>query len=85
MSFNDSWPTRDAQATDELLFPQLDHAFHVPEYTAFNYRFDVSEIREGWNEISVYNGSHEVATAQSRAKHSVTIRSIELAIKETTP
>ncbi|MBT4608546.1 MAG: hypothetical protein HOM68_11510 [Gemmatimonadetes bacterium] len=85
VSFNDSWPTRDAQATDELLFPQLDHAFHVPEYTAFNYRFDVSEIREGWNEISVYNGSHEVATAQSRAKHSVTIRSIELAIKETTP
>lgn len=81
VSFNDSWPTTDAQATDELLFPQLDHGFHVPEYTAFNYMFEVDGIVEGWNEISIYNGSHDVSTAASRARNSITIRSIELAVR----
>ena len=81
VSFNDSWPTFETQATDELLFPQLAHAFHLPEYTAFNYIFDVVEINEGWNEISVYNGSHERGTAEERCRNSVTIRSIELAIR----
>ena len=81
VSFNDSWPAFQAQATDELLFPQLAHAFHVPEYTAFNYTFDVAGIVEGWNEVSVYNGNHECGTAEDRCRNSVTIRSIEFAIR----
>ena len=80
VSFNDSWPSVQAEATDKLLFAQLDHAYHLPEYTAFNYSFTVADILEGWNEISVYNMSHEVATPADRASNSVTIRSIELAI-----
>ena len=82
VSFNDSWPTIEAQATDELLFPQLDHRFHVPEYTAFNYVFEVEKIAEGWNEISVYNGSHQSETAEDRCRNSVVIRSVELAIRQ---
>ena len=81
VSFNDCWPTTEAQATDELLFAHLDHAFHEPDLTAFNYSFHVSEILEGWNEISVYNGSHAVETAATRRQNSVTIRSIELGIR----
>jgi len=81
VSFNDSWPAFKAEATDELLFPQLAHTLHVPEYTAFNYSFDVAGIKEGWNEVSVYNGSHERRTAEDRCRNSVTIRSIELAIR----
>lgn len=80
VSFNDSWPSIEAEETDRLLFPQLDHACHVPDYVAFNYTFDVGNILEGWNEISVYNGSHAVATAEDRASNCVTIRSIELAV-----
>ena len=82
VSFNDSWPTIEAQATDELLFPQLDHRSHVPEYTAFNYVFEVEKIAEGWNEVSVYNGSHQSETAEDRWRNSVVIRSVELAIRQ---
>jgi hypothetical protein len=80
VSFNDSWPTIEAQATDQLLFPQLNHRFHVPEYTVFNDVFEVEKIAEGWNEVSVYNGSHQSETAEDRWRNSVVIRSVELAI-----
>ncbi|MBT3344060.1 MAG: hypothetical protein HN712_27655 [Gemmatimonadetes bacterium] len=81
VSFNESWPTTQSQPTDELLFPQLDHTDHVPEFTAFNYHFRVDGIIGGWNEISVYNGSHAVETADERQRNSVTVRSIELAVR----
>ena len=81
LSFNDSWPSFEAEATEKLLFPQEDHTHHVPEYAAFNYRFDVARIVEGWNEISVYNGCHTRRTAQERRDNSITVRSLELAIR----
>ena len=81
VSFNDSWPTFDCEATEELLFPQREYTHHVPEYTAFNYRFDVADILEGWNEISVYNGCHQRETVSERQENSITLRSLELALR----
>lgn len=81
VSFNDSWPTFASVATDELLFPHLDYTHHVPEYTAFNYTFDVARIVEGWNENSVYNGCHDRRTDRERRDNAVTIRSLELAVR----
>lgn len=81
LSFNDCWPTFIAKATDKLLFPQKDHTHHVPDYAAFNYSFDVARISEGWNEISIYNGCHDRETGQERRDNSITVRSLELAVK----
>ncbi len=81
VSFNDSWPTREAQATDEILFAQREYTHHTPEHTALNYTFCVGDIRDGWNEVSVYNGSHERHTAPDRLEMSIIVRSVELAVR----
>jgi len=82
VSFNDSWPGFVGEATDRLLFPQQDFTHHVPEHVALNYTFGVADIRDGWNEVSVYNGSHERHNARDRRDNAVTIRSIELAVMQ---
>ena len=82
VSFNDSWPTREAQATEEILFAQREYTHHTPEHTALNYTFCVGDIRDGWNEVSVYNGSHERHTAPDRLEMSIIVRSVELAVRQ---
>jgi hypothetical protein len=82
VSFNDSWPTGEGEATDRILFPQREYSHHTPEHTALNFTFSVDGIRDGWNEVSVYNGSHDRHTAQDRHDKSITIRSVELAIRQ---
>ena len=81
VSFNGSWPHFQAQPTDELLLPTGAYTHHVPEHRAFDYRFDVSAIQEGWNEIMVINGNHERATPEERQAHAARIVSVELAVK----
>ncbi|MBI4028598.1 MAG: hypothetical protein HY360_26660 [Verrucomicrobia bacterium] len=81
VSFNGSWPSFDARPTQELLFATGALTHHVAENQAFNYRFKVADIREGWNEIVILNGSRKRASPQERRENSVCIVSIELAIK----
>jgi hypothetical protein len=73
ISFNGATPCSDASATDELLFPNGPSKHHLSKYQAFNYRFTVSQIVEGWNELVVFNQGNEA----------VKIVSIELAVKST--
>ena len=69
--FNASSSSLDASVTDELLFPNGPAEHHLSKYQAYNYRFDVSGIVEGWNECVVFNEGNE----------SNRIVSIELAVK----
>ncbi len=71
--FNGATSCSDASATDELLFPNGPSGHHLPKYQAYNYRFDVSQILEGWNEVVVYNEGDKSAK----------IMSIEFAVKST--
>ena len=82
--FNACWPNFDATRTDELLFKCGPYTHHVPDHVALNYRFDPSRIRDGWNEVVVIHGGHQRATPEERRKHSVTIMSVELAVKKQT-
>ncbi|MBE9512096.1 MAG: twin-arginine translocation signal domain-containing protein [Bacteroidetes bacterium] len=59
ISFNDEAPGSDANATDELLFPNGPSRHHLSKYQAYNYRFDVNKILEGWNELVVFNKGEE--------------------------
>ena len=80
VSFGGSWPSFDGEPTRELLFPNRPATHHTPGREAWNFHFDVGLVREGWNEITVYNGSHERETVEGRRANSITIASIELAI-----
>ena len=46
-----------------------------------NFRYGVRGIREGWNTITVYNGSDRRADAGERRAQSVELFSIEVAVK----
>jgi len=81
ISFNGCWPRFDGHPTDQLLFPRKPHMRHVPERHAYDYRFEVEEIREGWNGIVVHNDSGEAGSRDDGGDNSVKIVSVELAVK----
>jgi len=85
---NGCWPKYDSQKTEEFVFPVGIHT-HVPaRHVGFNFVFDAKDIREGWNEFTVYNHAmfHELITtgqrptAADRQKLSVRIMSLEIGI-----
>jgi hypothetical protein len=82
VSFNGGWPNFTAQETDRLLFPAGRYTHHTSEHRAFNYRCTAPSIREGWNEVLVLNGSHERKTAEERRANTVSVASVELAVKK---
>ena len=82
VSFNNCWPSFDAHSTEMLLFSSGKYTHILEEYSAFNFNFSFSKIREGWNEITVYNGSHETNTIEDRQNNSIRLVGIELAVKK---
>ncbi len=57
VSCNGSWPNFAHRETENLLFPAGPYTRHVDEHLAWNYRMEVGLIRDGWNEIVIYNDS----------------------------
>ena len=57
VSLNGSWPSFGGTATEALLFPNRPATIHLPGHQAVNFQFDPALLREGWNEITVYNGA----------------------------
>jgi hypothetical protein len=75
VSVNGGWPVFERQETADLLFPAGPYTRHVEEHRAWNYRLDCAAIRDGWNEIVVYNESAE----------ELSVVGVELAIKRKPP
>lgn len=65
VAINGGWPNIENTETEKLLMPCGSLTHHVPAHHGYNYRFPVSVIRDGWNEISVENGSPEAFTIVS--------------------
>lgn len=80
VSFNGSWPSFDATPTDRLLFSTGAYTHHVPEHRAVNFRLPADLIREGWNEVLVFNGSRERGDAEARRRHSLHVVGVELGV-----
>ena len=59
VSGNGAGPGVVRQEADDLLFPAGPYRKHVDEHLAWNYTFDCGAIRDGWNEIVIYNESPE--------------------------
>lgn len=81
VSFNGSWPQKQGKVTDELLFPAGPLTHHVPEHQAFNFPFDIADIREGWNDIIVYNPGELYIAEQARQSGTIRVVSVEIGIK----
>jgi hypothetical protein len=71
VSVNGGWPVFARRETEDLLFPAGPYTRHVEEHRAWNYTFDCGVIRDGWNDIVIYNESSE----------EMAIVGVELAIK----
>src|SRR5690606_25480034 len=76
--FNGSWPNFGAVQTKELIVPTGIYTHHIAEHTAFNFIFDARRIKDGWNELIIYNGTRFDARP---LPHNVTVHvvSVELA------
>ena len=59
VSLNGAWPVFVCQVSENLLFAAGPYAKHVEEHTAWNYAGDLTAIKDGWNEITLYNESNE--------------------------
>ncbi len=59
VSVNGAWPVFTRTETEDLLFPAGPYTKHVEEHRAWNYTLDCGVIRDGWNEIVLYNESAE--------------------------
>lgn len=55
VSLNGAWPVFAGEDTPLLLFPAGPYARHVDEHRARNFTLDASALRDGWNEITIYN------------------------------
>jgi hypothetical protein len=71
VSVNGGWPVFARRETEDLLFPAGPYTRHVEEHRAWNYTFDCGVIRDGWNDIVIYNESSE----------EMAVVGVELAIK----
>jgi hypothetical protein len=78
--FNECWPSFEGEPTDQLLFPAGDLTHHVPEHQAYNYRFPVTAIREGWNEIELFDPRPEGGTARVQHEQAVHVVNLDLAV-----
>ena len=78
--FNECWPTIAGEATDRLLFPVGPLTHHLPEHQAFNYRFPVTAIREGWNEIELFDPRWVSGTTRERFEQAVCVVNVDLAV-----
>jgi hypothetical protein len=62
VAFNDCWPRLEARATDLLLFPCGPLTHHAPVNKGYDFRYPLSLVRDGWNEISLENGGDQPIT-----------------------
>jgi hypothetical protein len=83
VSVNGCWPRFDGVESDRLVFPTSTYTHHVPENRAYDFRLPVSHIRDGWNEVLVYNGSHKKGTLMERRANTLSIVGLDLAVRPT--
>ena len=77
VSFNGGWPWFSGEWTDRLLVTNGLVDCHTDRYRACNFFFDAGEIKEGWNQIIVYNDSY---LNKANSAKTIRIEEIELLV-----
>lgn len=71
VSFNECWPLLQSERQDKLLFPTGSLTHLSKDHAGYRFRFPITLVRDGWNEIVVENGGQE----------SLTVVGIEVAVR----
>jgi hypothetical protein len=74
VSVNGCWPNLKNESTEKLLLPCGSLTHLTKDHIAYNYRFPVSLLTDGWNKIVVENQSKEL----------ITVAAIELVVQSKT-
>jgi hypothetical protein len=82
VSINGSWPSFAGTATDRLVFPTGMYTHHVPEHRAFDFVLPAWRVKDGWNEVLIFNGSHKNATPAERRDNAVRVVGLDLALRK---
>jgi hypothetical protein len=78
--FNECWPNFEGEPTDALLFPAGELTHHVPEHQAYNYRFPVTAIRDGWNEVEIFDPRPHRGSTREQHEQAIYIVNLDLAV-----
>jgi hypothetical protein len=90
ISFNGSWPTFHRAQTNSFVYPTGSLTDLPPGHRAFNFPADPGQIRDGWNEIVVYNNAKfyalitkgELASEADRQRLGIRVLGVEIGIME---
>jgi hypothetical protein len=73
VAVNGAWPLLAHTASEKLLFPCGSFTDHSAAHVGYNFRFPITLLRDGWNEITVENGGDKT----------ITVVALELAVRPT--
>lgn len=59
VTINGCWPRLEHTRSEKLLFPSGPFTHHSAEHVGYDFRFHISLLRDGWNEIVVENGGDQ--------------------------
>jgi hypothetical protein len=71
VAINGCWPQREHTRSDRLLYPCGSFTHHAPANRGYDFKFPVSLVRDGWNEVTVENGGDKT----------ITVVALELAVR----
>ena len=75
VAINGGWPQLTFARSEKLLFPCGSFTDHADDHVGYDFRFPVTLLRDGWNEITVENGG----------AMTITVVALELAVRPATP
>lgn len=81
VSLNGSWPTFDGAATTQLILPTGLYTHHVDQYQAWEYSLDLSQLRDGHNEIILIHSDDECDPSPAHVGDPIRVVGLELAVK----
>ena len=82
ISFNNNWPDFKGEKTTKLLFPCGIYTDVRDEHVAYNFEVDLSLLRDGYNQICVFNGEQQSSDREQMLRDSIRVLSLEAAIQQ---
>lgn len=82
VSLNNHWPVADHTETNKLLFPTGDFDLLREEHVGLNYEVPIKLIKEGWNELTIFNLVSESEDRQENERNNIRIMNMDIAIQQ---
>lgn len=81
VSFNEGWPNFEAEIGERLLCPCGKYVLMEEGHVGYTFTFPLTVLREGYNEIAVFNWVQLPANAQERIDRTIRVMSVEVSVE----